>query len=352
MHRKPRRRAALLFAALGALILAGAFVYWRVHSFNLRDVIPGEVYRVAQPGIDDIERAVTSMGLRSIVNLRGPNMRSAWYRDEVEVSRRLDVELVSLRFETFDWPPRLETLQFVDAIDRVPRPLLIHCHSGLDRSGWAAGVVRLLRGDSVDAARGELSLLEGHFCDRDECALHRFFDLYDEWLARKGRAHSPAAFREWLEGSYYPPPYAAAISSRGAVPVSAIAGTPVSFVVDVTNRSGSGWVATSDKQHGIRLGARILGPFDPAPADPIELFRVPHTPARDLFRDGKSDGVWSAGSSKEIEVGLTAPDTPGLYFIQVDMVDEMVHWFSDLGDAGLILPLRVEPAPAESRIQN
>jgi len=84
----------------------------------------------------------------------------------------------------------------------------------------------------------------------------------------------------------------------------------------------------------------------------VERFRQPRTPARDLFRDGQSKGAWNAGDAKTIDVAFDAPSEPGLYYIQVDMVDELVHWFSDLGDEGLVLPLRVERHDQELRIEN
>jgi protein tyrosine phosphatase (PTP) superfamily phosphohydrolase (DUF442 family) len=347
-----RRIATIGLAALGAVVAVGALAYWRVHSFNLREVLPGEIYRVAQPDVDDIEQATRSIGLRTIVNLRGPNPKNAWYREEVDVTKRLDVGLVSLRFETFDWPPRIETLQLVETIDHAPRPILLHCHTGLDRSGWAAGVVRLLHGDSIDEARAELSRPGGHLCNRDTCALHRFFALYESWLAATGRAHSPEAFREWLSDAYYPPPYGVAITARGELPRSSRPGAPLSLRVGVTNTSGTDWVTTSDTRSGIRLGARVLGPFDTAPPDPVEIFRAPRTHARDLYRERRSNDVWKPGATRVLDVVFAAPAEPGLYFVQVDMVDELVHWFSDLGDAGLIVPLVVEPAGAELRIQN
>lgn len=341
-----RRLARWALATTGALVALAGLVYWRIHSFNVREVLPGEIYRVAQPDMRDVEKAATTMGFRTLVNLRGPNPKAEWYREELEVAKRRNLELVSLRFETFDWPPRIETLQLVDALDRAPRPILMHCHSGLDRSGWAAGVARLLHGDSLDAARRELSRLKGHLCDRDECALHRFFDLYEAWLSANAKTASPDTFREWVRSAYFPPPYAARIEAATALPQTASPASRVVFPVTVTNTSSSDWVATADKQRGIRLGARILGPFDPAPADPVELFRLPRTPARDLFRDGGSEGTWPPGAPKQIEVAFDAPEAPGLYYVQVDMVDEMVHWFSDLGDAGLVVPLRVEPVAA------
>ncbi len=340
--RSGRRIASTALAILVVLVAAAAFWYWRVHSFHLREVVPGEIYRASQPTAEAIASAVSSKGIRTIVNLRGPNPNRDWYREELGAASRLDLEMVSLRFETFDWPPRIETMALVDAFDRAPRPILVHCHSGLDRSGWAAGVVRLLRGEPLEAARAELSRFRGHLCDRDSCALHHFFVLYEDWLGSRNRGNSPDAFREWLKSSYYPPPYAARITARSEFPERAAPGARIAFAVAVANISQSAWIAPEEKERGIRLGARILGPFDETPADPVELFRLPRTPARDLFRDGGSKGAWHAGVERVIDVAFEAPREPGLYYIQVDMVDEFVHWFSDLGDAGLILPLEIE----------
>lgn len=348
--RSGRRTAIAAITIVALLVAAGALWYWRVHSFHLREVLPGEVYRSSQPTAEGIERAVASNGIRTIVNLRGPNPKHAWFREARDAASRLGVGMVSLRFETFDWPPRIETLVLVQAIDRAPRPILLQCHSGLDRSGWAAGVVHLLRGESLDTARGELSRLKGHLCDRDTCALHAFFDLYEEWLASGRRENSADAFREWLKSSYYPPPYAARLTAKSVFPGRVAPGTRVSFAVEVENLSGAAWIAPDEKERGIRLGARILGPFAADPADPVELFRQPRTPARDLFRDGQSTGEWSAGVSKEIDVEFDAPAEPGLYYIQIDMVDEFVHWFSDLGDVGLVVPLRVAPDEPDSAV--
>lgn len=356
--RRPGRRIATAAITVAVLLVAAAALwYWRVHSFHLTEVIPGELYRASQPTAEGISRAVASKGIRTIVNLRGPNPKHAWFREARDAAANLDVRMVNLPFETFDWPPRIETLVLVQAIDRSPRPILLHCHSGLDRSGWAAGVAHLLRGESLDTARAELSRLKGHLCDRDTCALHAFFDLYEAWLASTGREHSEKAFREWLTSSYYPPPYAASFTARSEFPRAVAPGARVSFAVEVRNISGAAWTAPDEKDRGIRLGARILGPFPAHPADVAELFRQPRSPARDLFRDGQSKGEWSAGTSKTIDVEFDAPAEPGLYYVQVDMVDEFVHWFSDLADLGLIMPLSVEAAEAEtaeaeSRTQN
>jgi tRNA (mo5U34)-methyltransferase len=51
------------------------------------------------------------------------------------------------------------------------------------------------------------------------------------------------------------------------------------------------------------------------------------------------------GESAEIELGLTAPEKAGEYFLQFDMVSEHLAWFEDLGSEVLKCPLRVESIP-------
>ena len=42
-----------------------------------------------------------------------------------------------------------------------------------------------------------------------------------------------------------------------------------------------------------------------------------------------------------LKIIYQAPDTPGSYFIEFDMVSEHITWFEDLGSSTLILELEV-----------
>jgi protein tyrosine phosphatase (PTP) superfamily phosphohydrolase (DUF442 family) len=335
------RRLILLGLAVAIVAIAAAGVWFMRHRFAPREVIPG-VYRGAQPSARDLERAVERYGVKTVLNLRGPNPKEPWYREEKEAAVRLGLRHIDFRMQSFDWPPRIEVTQFARALFDEPRPLLLHCESGLDRSGWAAGVVRLAAGQSLADARNELARSTGHVCDPKTCGLHLFFDEYEQWLTREKRTHSAETFRHWLEEEYYPPPYAAAIAILNEPPSRVARGTAVPIKLRATNLSHVPWTMTAQPDKGIRAGARILGPFDAAPPDVLAQFRKPNGPARDLGRAGLEDATIAPATSREFDLQIRAPETPGLYVVQIDMVDERVHWFSDLGTEGVFWALTVE----------
>ena len=338
--RRFSRAAAIVVALL--LVIAG-LGFWHFRAFRPQTVVEG-VYRSSQPGAAHLARLAQDDGLKTVINLRGPNQRAAWFTEESSAAESADVRLISLPFETFDWPPLIETRKLVAALEQEQRPLLLHCESGHDRSGWAAGVVLLLNGAPIDEAEAQLSPLRGHFCEEESCALHQFFRMYRGWLAEEELGHSSALFRRWVNDEYCPIPYDARLSLNNPARGVVQAGSDLDFSVRVANASPTDWTAGAEREKGMRLGARLLGPLDDVPEDPVAFFRLARTPAVDMFRDGGNAGRWPAGEARNIDFSIKAPADPGLYYLQIDMVDEFVHWFSDLGREGLIIPFQVEPA--------
>lgn len=333
------RKLGLL--ALALLMIGGGVLFWHFQHFRLGPIADG-FFRSRQPSAGELTRTIERQGIRTVINLRGRNPKREWFREEEEATRGRGVTLVSLPFETFDWPPRIETGRFVAAVRRAERPVLIHCATGIDRSGWAAGVIRLLRGESLDAALVELSRARGHVCDPVNCPLHQFFEMYRRWLGAGGRRHDAATFAIWATEVYCPVPYDARIALLGDPPRSVKPGAELSMRTIVTNASPAAWRTPLEGDKGVRLGARVLGPLNGLPDAPVDLFRVPRAPAVDVFRDRSFVGLWEPGLTRQVEVTFRAPEKAGLYLIQVDMVDELVHWFSDLGREGIVIPLVVE----------
>jgi protein tyrosine/serine phosphatase len=54
--------------------------------------------------------------------------------------------------------------QIIAVLRNAPKPLLVHCRSGTDRTGFVAALYRyVILGQSAEAAVQELSLRYGHF---------------------------------------------------------------------------------------------------------------------------------------------------------------------------------------------
>lgn len=346
MSRKTKRKGRIWLYVLvvGLLITAGAVAAGRYLRAPLREVVSGEIYRSGQPDGAAVRNAAEKLGVRSVLNLRGPRARQRWWEGDRQTTARfeasrLNLQREDLRFSSNALPPREEVLALVRFLDSSTKPLLIHCQMGVDRSGWASAIARLLRGESLDSALTELSVIRGHFCKRSECGLHQFFSTYETWLAETKRTHSSAAFRHWI-GSYCPQPYDALVTASEPLPQSVNRGDELPFTIDVKNLSRSAWQSNA-AENPIRLGARFIGPFAKPQEKPLDIFRTPNGPARDVYR-AEASAPHRPGESRRIAFAIAAPTEPGTYYVQVDMVEEHVHWFSDLGRPGLVVPITVQ----------
>lgn len=337
-----RSRRARVLSVAALLLVAGGVAAYLWLGYRPQTVLEGRIYRSRQPGADDLRRAAGELGLRSVVNLRGAQPGREWFDEEVAATAELSLDRLDLRFRSFDWPPRPEVRRLVHYLDAAAPPMLLHCQNGIHRSGWASALVLALDGRPLSEVRDQLATLPRSLSDTRPDYGGRFFDLYEAWLDRVSREHSADAFRHWVLDVYCPPPYDAKITVEQAPALDVVpTGAPLSLVVEVTNRSAESWVLSSDPQRGIRVGASLLGPFDDRPSEPLKLFRRPGMQGKDLARAGMEDGAIDPGASRRFRLEFRAPDRPGLYLLHIDMVDEGVHWFSDLGTPGVILDLGV-----------
>lgn len=158
--RNVRWTIGLLLAVVSLVI---TYVIHLVETNNFHVVVPGAVYRSAQPSGADLIKYHERLGLRSVVNLRGVNPQAAWYRDEVEVTKRLGIKLITFEMSAKRRMSPDRARDLIQVLSRAPKPMLIHCNGGADRAGLAAslylaGVARI----PEETAEGQLSILYGH----------------------------------------------------------------------------------------------------------------------------------------------------------------------------------------------
>ena len=158
-NKKVRAVCLVLGLLLGPLSYLGALQL----TGNFHTVIPGELYRSAQPTGDDIARDIREHGIKSVLNLRGPHPGEAWYDEELATSARLGIRHFDLPLSAKRELNDPEVARLETAMRDAPKPLLVHCKSGADRAGLAASLYLLIRGRSADDAGTQLSLIYGHF---------------------------------------------------------------------------------------------------------------------------------------------------------------------------------------------
>jgi undecaprenyl-diphosphatase len=87
-------------------------------------------------------------------------------------------------------PSKSEIKALLDIFGTAPKPLLIHCQAGADRSGLAAAIWKMaVDGAPKSEARKQLSVLFGHVSIGPTRALDEF--IKDWHPPRLGRAKGP-----------------------------------------------------------------------------------------------------------------------------------------------------------------
>ncbi len=306
----PSRRLALKLATSAALLGVSLYVLRMYTGTNQHVVLPGRVYRSAQPSGPQLAAMIRADGIRTVLNLRGTAQpvnlpRAGWYRAEAEATHAAGVSLEDVTLSAFLLPPPAELRRAIEVLDHAEAPILIHCKQGADRTGLVSAVALLLYSDAtLSAARRQLWPTYGHFPVGRTVAMDDFFDRYEAWLA--GRPHAPALFREWASAVYTPGPAVSKLEWLTPVPARVPADQPLHLKVRATNGSADPWEFKPGNQAGIHLLYKVLpDPTTEAYKGQAGLFRRTLPP----------------GGSVDLTLAVPPLKVPGAYTIVAEMID-------------------------------
>lgn len=161
-----RFRILVIASSLLGLVVAtilGAEIWLRLDG-NFHEVKAGELYRSAQPTPEKLQTYIKQYHLKSVLNLRGPQSGAQWYRDEQRVTASNGVQLINFGMSAGRDLTRQEALQLVEIMRNAPKPLLIHCKTGADRTGLATLIYAYkIAGIDEEKAEEQLAPRFGHF---------------------------------------------------------------------------------------------------------------------------------------------------------------------------------------------
>lgn len=164
---------------LGALQLTG----------NFHPVVPGSLYRSAQPTATDIARYRKTYGIKTIINLRGENTGSPWYDSEIAEAKRLGIAHVDFGMSARRELTQAASADLIAILERAEKPVLIHCKAGADRSGLASALyVAAVAKLGEAAAEQQISIRYGHISLPVSAtyAMDRTFEALERWLEFPG----------------------------------------------------------------------------------------------------------------------------------------------------------------------
>lgn len=113
---------------------------WESLVDNFHTVESGELYRSAQLSCRKLSRYIKKFEIKTIINLRGKQKTATWWRKEKLCAKKRGVRFFDIQMSAVRPSTKHEIGQLLALYDHAPKPILVHCLGGADRTGEAAAL--------------------------------------------------------------------------------------------------------------------------------------------------------------------------------------------------------------------
>jgi undecaprenyl-diphosphatase len=174
----PARLTATVFAVL--FCLAASYAGYTYLIGNFHEITPGVAYRSAQLKRAPLTRYIKQYEIKSVINLLSDHPGEPWYDEETAVCNELGVKHYDVRMSAERKPDDDQVRKLIDIYRNAPRPVLIHCLQGADRSGLAAAMWKVIVDRAPKSKASEqLTIWYGHIPFGNKRAMDDFFEQWD-----------------------------------------------------------------------------------------------------------------------------------------------------------------------------
>jgi hypothetical protein len=179
--------------------------------YNFHWIVPGDSARGAQAYAGFLGPYLKARGIASLVNLRGRNDDLSWWKYETATAAALGIMHFDAMLDSRRLPTRTLLVRLFDVFDAAPRPFMLKCSGGQDRTSFAAGLYLIHREgwSAMDKARSQFARWPFlHFPKKHQRWLKPFLDF-----AAEGAKGIPIA--TWIRQSYDPAQLQAWLTAHG-----------------------------------------------------------------------------------------------------------------------------------------
>jgi protein tyrosine/serine phosphatase len=191
-----KKNIGILLAVLLIMALScGAYYGYLRLSGNIHTVIPGQVYRSAQLSPSQLQAVIDEHHIKAIIDL-APNFGG--HSEELTVAAQNHVAHFDLGLSAYTDPTPSQLKQLDNLIRVAPRPLLIHCGYGVDRTGLASAMALALTPNYPDwKIKLQYSLF--YFALSPHSIGKTVMGAYFANLLKQNLPSTPARFQAWVQ---------------------------------------------------------------------------------------------------------------------------------------------------------
>src|SRR5262249_3124952 len=148
--------------------------------YNFHWVLPGEAARAAQTWAGGLGGLLKRHGIRSIINLRGDNSDLSWWQYETRTAKAAGAAHLDAMMDSRKLPTRQMLVRLIECFDEAPKPFMLKCSGGQDRTSLAAALYLIHRDGwgAMDAAGAQFARFPYlHFPKKHQRWLKPFLDF-------------------------------------------------------------------------------------------------------------------------------------------------------------------------------
>lgn len=199
MKNSPKGTRKFIFRA-GIVVLGLLFIGWVSYETWLRtvhSVIPHKVYRSAQLSSETLEYFVKKKRIKTVINMRGSQTNAKWYQNETNAMKKLGVQHYDIAMNSYKLPSKERIRKLTYLLMTSPKPILVHCLGGADRTGLASALALILN-NSSSLRQSEQQFSLSHFVISKRSVGKLVFPYYTNWLKQQGIKNNRRNFLAWL----------------------------------------------------------------------------------------------------------------------------------------------------------
>jgi hypothetical protein len=176
--------------------------------YNFHWVVPDDCARAAQAWAGGVGPFLEGRGIKALINLRGRNDDLSWWKNETGATASRGIAHLDAMLDSRRLPTRAMLVRLIEAFDSAPRPFVLKCSGGQDRTSFAAALYLVHRGgwDAIPAAQAQYARFPYlHFPKKHQRWLRPFLDFAAEdaagmplasWIDQR---YTPERLKVWLE---------------------------------------------------------------------------------------------------------------------------------------------------------